>query len=222
MANTRRKPATGARRRAKKPTPGWVWATAGLIVGLFVALLVWMSSWKNQPGVEQPLTVKETAQPPAVTRSPVAQQAVAKPKPVQKPVVKKKPEPKKVEKPKAPSLDFYNMLPAQTVEAPTNNYRSKESSGAGPLLQPAPATSNVSGKRYILQAGSFRKSNDADKRRAQLALMGIESKIEKVRVNDGVWHRVRVGPFTSMDTANQTRAQLHSQNIQTMLVNAGK
>ena len=39
-------------------------------------------------------------------------------------------------------------------------------------------------------------AEEADRVRAQLALQGIESKVQRVSVDNDTWHRVRVGPVT--------------------------
>lgn len=115
--------------------------------------------------------------------------------------------------------DFYKLLPNQTVDAPTDDYRDKQKNS--PALQPLaiPATAT---KGYTLQAGSFRKHKDADRRKAQLAMLGIEAHVEKARLHDGYTHRVMIGPYATVDKANRVKTQLHSQNIQTMVVRAGK
>ena len=46
----------------------------------------------------------------------------------------------------------------------------------------------------MLQAGSYKNFADADRVRAQLALQGIESKVQKVTVDNDTWHRIRIGP----------------------------
>lgn len=207
---------TGAQRRSAPQTPGWVWLVVGLVAGLAVAVAVWINS-NVRPAAEQPTPVQQTIAPVAAP-APV----VTKPKAAPASKATKKTEPKK---PEEQNLDFYNMLPQQTVDVPTDNYSSgTNKKGPGPVLQTntqrPTATDSDRPRKVFLQAGSFRKARDADRRRAELALIGVESRIEKVRVNDGYWHRVRLGPFSSLDTANQIRARLHSENIQTLMVNA--
>ena len=36
---------------------------------------------------------------------------------------------------------------------------------------------------------------DADRVRAQLALLGVESKVQRVSIDNDTWHRVRIGPI---------------------------
>ena len=47
--------------------------------------------------------------------------------------------------------------------------------------------------QYVLQAGSFRASTDADRRRGELALLGLEAAVEEISTDTGSWHRVYIG-----------------------------
>jgi len=103
----------------------------------------------------------------------------------------------------APSFDFYEVLPGGEPNAlPTVP------------VAPAPVV-----PRYFLQAGAFQNAADADNLKAQLALLGVEAAIQTAEVAEqGVFHRVRVGPFATMDEINHTRSLLAQNNIPATLV----
>ena len=102
----------------------------------------------------------------------------------------------------APSFDFYKVLPGDTA---TN-------------APPAPKTPSIP-PLYYLQAGAFQHAADADNLKAQLALLGMETVIQTSEVaGKGVLHRVRVGPFRTMDEVNRSRSLLTQNNIQVTLV----
>lgn len=102
----------------------------------------------------------------------------------------------------APSFDFYKVLPS---DAPSE-------------AQPSPQAPE-SQTLYYLQAGAFQNPADADNLKAQLALLGVETVIQTRDLGDqGVFHRVRVGPFNAMDEINRTRALLTQNNIPVTLV----
>lgn len=82
-------------------------------------------------------------------------------------------------------------------------------------VRPAPETRPGT---YVLQAGSYRNFAEADRRRAQLALAGIESKVQKVTVDADTWHRVRIGPITNLDELNRLRAKLRQADVEDALV----
>lgn len=108
-------------------------------------------------------------------------------------------------------FDFYEILPDFTVEVPDEP---ASKAGAVPAVQPraVPAGS------YWLQAGSFRRHEDADRRKAQLALLGFSSFIQRVAVDDQTWHRVRVGPYDDPAELSQARESLAGHDIKTLRV----
>lgn len=85
-------------------------------------------------------------------------------------------------------------------------------------LKPVPETTPGT---YILQAGSYKNFADADRVRAQLALQGVESKVQKVTVESDSWYRVRIGPFSNLDQLNHTRARLRQADIPALVMRVG-
>ena len=179
-----------------KPIPGWVWLIAGLIIGLFVALLVYIKD--NSSGK---LAITETVS--KVFQNKTSTEARG----VKKDNVTALPEPSSNHKPK---FDFYTILPELEVAIPEQDLvnESKESNSKTKTSQ-----------QYILQAGSFKKFNEADKLKARLALQGIEASIQKVKINaTDTWHRVRIGPLTNVSQLNKTRRRLRSLGIASIVV----
>lgn len=73
--------------------------------------------------------------------------------------------------------------------------------------------------QYFLQAGSFQNEVDANNLKAKLALIGVEALIQSASVPDkGVWHRVRVGPFSDVEEMNKARVTLSQNGIQPSLI----
>jgi cell division protein FtsN len=101
-----------------------------------------------------------------------------------------------------PKYDFYSVLPEMEVVVPEEEIKS---SATQPAALPADASGNP--QRFVLQAGSFRSSSDAEALKAKLALAGLRAHVMPVTVNGADWFRVRVGPFADLrelDTARQT------------------
>ena len=72
---------------------------------------------------------------------------------------------------------------------------------------------------YFLQVGSFQAATEADNMKARLALLGLEAIIQTANIPDkGVWHRVRIGPFTNIDDMNRARSLLAQNNLSSSLV----
>ena len=79
------------------------------------------------------------------------------------------------------------------------------------------ASDDVSG--YVLQVGSFKDFNSADQVKAELALMGIFADIQRVMLNEqDVRHRVRLGPYKSVDEMQNVRRRLEDNQIEFMLL----
>ena len=66
--------------------------------------------------------------------------------------------------------------------------------------QPAAATTAASAPadttaRYLLQAGSFSASGDAEALKARIALLGLGARVESAQVQGRTVYRVRMGPY---------------------------
>ncbi len=71
---------------------------------------------------------------------------------------------------------------------------------------------------YYLQVGAFRESADAENVRAKLALLGFEAAITDRSTDNGVLHRVRMGPFPHAETMNKVRAKLAENGVDVAVV----
>lgn len=72
---------------------------------------------------------------------------------------------------------------------------------------------------FFLQTGSFQSAPEAETLKARLALLGLEAAIQTRDLPEkGVWHRVRVGPYTDVDELNRVRDVLKQNNIEVALV----
>lgn len=112
-----------------------------------------------------------------------------------------------------PRFTFYDMLPSFEVVIPEEDL----------AVVPAKPLETVDKPGvYVLQAGSFSSFDDADRRKAQLAMLGIESGIQKVTVDDKVYHRVRIGPVDSLGRLNELRGRLRGAQIDAMVIRVGE
>ena len=81
------------------------------------------------------------------------------------------------------------------------------------------ASPAVAKEVYFLQVAAFQNPSDADNLKARLALAGIETQIQTATLPDGqVWHRVRVGPFSSKDELVKSRAALKENKLEANLI----
>jgi cell division protein FtsN len=112
----------------------------------------------------------------------------------------------------AKSYAFYDMLPKFEVVIP------EKEKVVRPDLKSIPETRRGV---YVLQAGSYKNFADADRVRAQLALQGIESKVQKVTVGDESWHRVRIGPISKLDELNRLQQLLRKADVDALVIRVG-
>lgn len=110
---------------------------------------------------------------------------------------------------KANRFDFYTMLPNFEVIIPEED--PEVAADTEPKAIKVPGT-------YVLQAGSFTTFEDADRRRAQLALQGITSAIQRVTIDDKTYHRVRIGPIDDLDELNMLRSRLRAAKIDVLII----
>ena len=91
------------------------------------------------------------------------------------------------------------------------------SGGGQPTLAPAPAAVQTPGW-YVLQIGSFTRLDAAESLKARLALVGMNARIQPVRINRETWYRVRIGPTDDLEQLNADRARLQEHRFGYYLV----
>ncbi|MGB4497580.1 MAG: SPOR domain-containing protein [Methylococcaceae bacterium] len=127
----------------------------------------------------------------------------------------------------APQFEFYTMLSEKEVLVPeyeivSRTQQEKVSTpvaiATSPIVDATPLdipseTSTKSNATYMMQAGSFKNSVDAEKMRANLEAMGIEARVEKGKVGETIYHRIKLGPYTQMTSVSTIRARLKQSGI---------
>jgi cell division protein FtsN len=189
------RPVTPKARRGRQGSC-FFWFTTGAVLGGFAVGLFWLRQPAPHPA--GPATAAK-AQSPPVTK---------------------------------PRFDFYSILPEMEVVVPDDELAGKSSPPRPPVKPPpaqaqsqpqAPASkppkpvpaANDEETSYLLQVASFRAHSDAERVKAQLALLGIHAQIQRVTINDkDTYHRVRAGPFRSKQALNQARTLLSSNGFQ--------
>jgi cell division protein FtsN len=183
---------------ASRGLPGWAMLTIGLIIGLFVAFLVYLddldsppsSSVERQPAEEQATDTEDTV---------TAEEGDDD----------------------SPRFEFYSILPELEVVVPDASDEGDEAAIEGAPGSPAdsgesdtdttPPTEDDG--RFYLQAGSFQKPEQADRMKARISLLGLDVEIQQVDINGESWHRVRAGPFTDSTRLKEAQKRLRSDGI---------
>lgn len=207
MANRK---TSGARRKPqprKGSSPGappWVWVLLGLLPGLVIAYLV-----HDHHQTDSALTTGggPSGGSPATGTNTEGER---------------------------PRFEFYELLSEMEVvvpdeadrdtdapeQAPSAPQRADAGSDAGedaPAPQPSAADNDAG--QYMVQAGSFRSHEDADRLKARLALMGVQATIQSVEVEGGeTWHRVRIGPFADRGRVETLRGRLRDEEVDSILL----
>jgi len=186
----------------KKPVPGYLWMLAGLAIGLFASFLVYLD---KQPAEEVSFTeaVKQELNKAR------AQQKLETEATQGNPTENTSGD----NKAKKPRFEFYTILSELEVFVPEPEAKEikPQTSSTKPL-----AVNTSDGKKYLLQAGSFKNQQDAERLKASLALLGVQSSIQSVSINQDNWHRVRIGPFSNPMRLRETLSTLKQNNIHAM------
>ena len=192
MAKRKRRRST---RAAKKQVyPGWLWMLFGLSLGLSVAFAIYVKD-------RRPAAAKSAAvpQPASLQNALDDNNEIGAGEGAN-------------EEPPEERFTFYKMLPNFEVIIPEQEPDVAADIEPRAVLEPG---------LYVLQAGSFSAYADADRRRAQLALHGIESQIQRVTIDDKTYHRVRIGPISDLDELNVLRSRLREAQIDVLRIRLG-
>ncbi|HIF55550.1 MAG: SPOR domain-containing protein [Methylococcales bacterium] len=170
----------------------WKWLLIMLLISLFVFFLMLLRHTAPEPKAGQ--IAKNSVIPKASGRLKSASG-------------------EKNSKPEVPRFDFYTILPETEVVIPDYEIKTRsreEQFGKGKSTL------------YVMQVGAFREFPEADKLRARLALLGIESRIEKANVGSVTWNRVKIGPFSRPSNVAALKTQLRKNNIDVIVTEVKK
>lgn len=202
-------------RERKASSPPVMWFVSGLVLGVLLSFLVYLAT--IAPGPARPEVAANTA--PA------------------------KPETAPERPQRKPEFSFYSDLPRISVDKPTRSepvaaVPAPADAAARPAPKPAqgeaeaaparspgsmPAPEAMAAKTPVevpepvvlsLRAGAFRDMADANRRRADITLLGYPARVETVAGGaEGAKYRVQVGPFKDAAALADARGALKDQGI---------
>lgn len=82
----------------------------------------------------------------------------------------------------------------------------------------APATRDDA--RYLLQAGAFQASGDAEALKAKIAFLGLSARVESAQIKGQTVYRVRMGPYGSATELAEAKRKLAGGGLPAMAVKA--
>lgn len=187
-----------------------VWFVLGAMLGSFAISLYWLQRETSMTQTETPA--------PAVTQ----------------------------ERPPQPKFDFYDLLPEMEVVVPNAEADAAAAAAAAQAriaaeqaakqakVDPATVKQDTAAAKqsptaataeppagqetYLLQLGSFRRAEEAERLKAQLALQGIQAKIQQVPINGVTYHRVLTGPLRGSQQLNEVRGRLRKNGVDTIVI----
>ena len=224
-----------ARRNQGNGVPGWAWLVAGLLLGIGLILVAprFLKSdggdgfFRPRPNPDaQPAARGDDDDSEAIVPDTGGEPATAV-----------------VDKPKEPTYDFYTLLPSDEValsdaelaaSARAEAERAEQAAAvretpaaADPAAMPAaagpdatPPAAAADDARYLLQAGAFAASGDAEAVKARIALLGLGARVESAQINGKTVYRVRMGPYGTASELAEAKRKLAGGGLPAMAIKA--
>ena len=208
-------------------TPGWVWGLSGLFVGIVLISGYYIFARPaGTPGGTAEMDIAVPTENASNTASQPASDDTA---------AKSAETPKEPAGPdEQPRFSFYKMLPNYHVDVAEGAHKNRaeapsahepheaEPSTPKPTTsrpaEPKRAAPSANGRAYVIQAGAFSTPADADRRKAQLALLGVTADVTSVNTSSGkTIYRVQSTRVDSAGRAQELSQRLKSNGIETMI-----
>lgn len=214
--------------------PGWAWMVLGIVITLVVVLAApRLLRSDGDEGFYRPRPNPDATPAPATG---TADEDAPLPAPVAP------------AESTDPDYDFYTLLPGQEVpmtdaelEASAKAEQAREQrqaqqreQDAARLAEPdaqlpaptpeaaaAPAAAQAStdtSARYLLQAGSFSASGDAEALKARIALLGLGARVESAQVDGRTVYRVRMGPYGTASELADAKGKLERGGLDPLAI----
>ncbi|MDN3557586.1 SPOR domain-containing protein [Halomonas maura] len=235
----RKRGATNSKRRPAKPQrhglPGWLWGLAGLVAGFLIS----QHQHGTAPWQDGPVTPLATVVPKPAPSSDGSSGGGSAPTPgeprmptfefytllPESEVIApggQVPTSTATPPPKPPAADEEKAQPAVAVDDPIAQVIAANSAPVEARSREPAATAedgDGDGKRYVLQAASFRASEDARRLAGRLQDFGLLAKISEVQTGDGAtWHRVQVGPYSDRRELSRAQDLMVTQGIEPLMI----
>jgi len=223
----------------KKSFAGLIYMVVGLSIGLFIAFLVYLDQQPTTSSnkLAHPANPNRTQSSKNVNNSKT--KAIKKAKVAEKKATKKN---NKQQKPIAqvPKYEFYTMLPdveievnvppvvekstikKKVVKETTNTAKVNKAATTKQQLRvdksrkSPPKLNNKN--LYQLQVGAFQSKDKAESMKAQLAFMGVQSKVSSSILTNGKnVYKVKIGPSKDENNLKLIKSKLKKMNINTFL-----
>lgn len=224
---------TGATRNIEKKSSVFKWLLISMLVGGFVAFLMYLDDIPEQEGdlaeiipqeKSRQLSKQKSADKSAQNKKDKFQFEFYTELPEREiesyVIEEEEPVKKKVTPVKTASAKTAAVKKRQAAEKQSTASRQK-SPHTTKAPQKAKTVSAVYKPQpnilYQLQVGAFSDWAKADAMKGRLAFMGVEPNIQVFRANGRKMYRVRIGPSTDAKKMERIKSQLKAQNINTFM-----
>lgn len=232
-----------ARRNQSNGIPGWAWLIAGVLLGIVVLLAAprFLKSDaaddffrpKPNPDARPPANASAGDDDVIVPES-AATADEAKPKETQydfytvlpgKEVAMSDAElaaSARAEAEREARIEREQQAAAAAPPASTDNTQAATAAPRPDTQVPATtaAIAPAADARYILQAGAFGASGDAEAVKAKIALLGLSARVESAQINGKIVYRVRMGPYGTASELAEAKQKLGSNGLPAMAIKA--
>lgn len=233
-----------ARRNASSGLPGWAWLVIGILLTLLAVLLVprYLKSdggdgfFRPKPNPDAlPAAVSDEGEAIAPDTAPAGESKpnADKPKPTQydfytllpgqevavsdaELAASAKAEAEAQARAAATPAEPANAASAAALPAPLGDTATPPAPAAAATAPKAAADGGST--RYLLQAGAFGASGDAEATKAKIALLGLNARVESAQIDGKTVYRVRMGPYGSASELAEAKAKLAGGGLPAMAV----
>ena len=103
---------------------------------------------------------------------------------------------------------------------PNKGLNAKDSGEVESAAEAGIETKTVSptGMAYLIQVGAFRAIEDAEQMRARMAILGFEARVSNTEKDGQTLHRVRLGPYGSLEDLNKARVRVLENGIDSAVI----
>jgi cell division protein FtsN len=109
-------------------------------------------------------------------------------------------------------------LPKPLPETPSTPASDANKPAQVASAMPAPTNRSGNDTPYLLQAGAFGASGDAEAVKAKIALLGLNARVESAQIGGKTVYRVRMGPYGSASELATAKAKLADGGLPAMAI----
>lgn len=112
-------------------------------------------------------------------------------------------------------------LPTPIAETPATHSSVSATPAVAATAAPTAAitaSASADDTRYLLQAGAFGASGDAETVKAKIAMLGLNARVESAQIGGKTVYRVRMGPYGSASELAEAKSKLAGGGLPAMAV----